>query len=77
MIIRCPYCGESVQVHGLGRRPLNLPVINVYDALRLHRNVLAAANSLGCSRAYIYKVLKADGLKLKDVIARGKHGIFA
>ncbi len=69
MIIHCQNCGESVTVKGIGRRPLNTPVINVCDALKVHRSVLAAANFLGCSRAYIYKVLKANGLKSKDVIS--------
>jgi hypothetical protein len=55
-------------VNGLGRKAFNMPVTNVYDALRLRRSVLAAANELGCSRAYIYKVLKADGLTPADVI---------
>ena len=59
-------------MNGFGRRPLNIVVTKVCDALRLHRSVLVAANSLGCSRAYIYKVLKANGLKLKDVI-EGKY----
>jgi hypothetical protein len=30
--------------------------------------VAAAANELGCSPAYIFGVLKANGLKLKDVV---------
>ena len=51
-----------------------MPVINVYDALRLHRSVLAAANELGCSRAYIYKVLKAEGLTPANVI-KGKVNV--
>ena len=68
MLVRCPHCGETIVVNGLGRKPFNMPVTEVYDALRLHRSVLAAANSLGCSRAYIYKVLKARGLTVKDVI---------
>ena len=45
-----------------------MPVKNVYDALWFHHSVLAAANELGCSRAYIYKVLKADGLTPAAVI---------
>ncbi len=68
MLVQCPHCGQSVVVNGFGRRPLNIVVTKVYDALRLHRSVLVAANSLGCSRAYIYKVLKADGLTPADVI---------
>ena len=55
-------------MNGFGRRPLNIVVTKVCDALRLHRSVLAAANELGCSRAYIYKVLKADGVTPASVI---------
>ena len=68
MLVHCPYCGGTVAVSGFGRRPLNIIVTKVCDALRLHRSVLAAANELGCSRAYIYKVLKADGLTPAGVI---------
>ena len=68
MLVQCPHCGGTVAVNGFGRRPLNIVVTKVCDALRLHRSVLAAANELGCSRAYIYKVLKADGLTPADVI---------
>ena len=68
MKVQCPHCGKSVMVNGIGRKPFNMSVTKVYDALRLHRDVLAAANELGCSRAYIYKVLKADGLTPADVI---------
>ena len=70
MKVQCPHCGKQVVVNGLGRKAFNMPVTKVYDALRLHRSVPAAANELRCSRAYIYKVLKANGLKLKDVIGR-------
>jgi len=68
MLVQCPHCGQSVVVNGLGRKAFNMPVTKVYDALRLHRSVLAAADELGCSRAYIYKILKADGLTPADVI---------
>ncbi len=70
MEINCPKCGEKIAIKGFGRRPLNIVVTKVCDALQLHRSVLAAANELGCSRPYIYKVLKAHGLKLKDVMKR-------
>ena len=66
MLVQCPHCGGQVAVNGFGRRPLNIVVTEVYDALRLHRSVLTAANELGCSRAYIYKVLKATGLTPAD-----------
>ena len=68
MLVQCPHCGNSVVVNGLGRKALNMPVIKVCDALRLHRSVLVAANELKCSRAYIYKVLKVAGLTPADVI---------
>ncbi|MFC1861589.1 hypothetical protein ACFLYL_04905 [Chloroflexota bacterium] len=45
-----------------------MPLINVYDALQLYRSVAATAKSLGCSRALIYKVLKANGLTAKDFL---------
>ncbi len=68
MLVHCPHCGGTVVVNGLGRKAFNMPVTKVCDALRLHRSVLTAANELGCSRAYVYKVLKADGLTPADVI---------
>lgn len=67
MIIQCPRCGEKVTVKGLGRKPLNIPLKNVYEALQTHGSVAAAANELGCSPGYIFNILKANGLKLKDV----------
>lgn len=74
MIIACPHCGEKVVVKGLGRKPLNIPLKNVYECLTKHRSVARASQELGCSQGYIFKVLKANGLKLKDVFKgfRGK-----
>ena len=68
MIIPCPHCGKPVTVNGLGRKPLNIPLKNVCEALQLFRNVAVVAEELGCSPAYVFGVLKANGLKLKDVI---------
>jgi hypothetical protein len=68
VIIPCPHCGKSVVVNGLGRKPLNIPLKNVCERLRRHCSVGAAAEELGCSKAYIFKVLKANGLKLRDVV---------
>ena len=67
MIIQCPKCGEKVTVNGLGRKPLNISLKNVCEALRAHGSVAAAANELGCSQGYIFGVLKANELKLKDI----------
>jgi len=66
--ILCPHCGESVEVNGLGRKPLNIPLKNVCEALQAHCSVVAAAQELDCSQGYIFNVLKANGLKLKDVV---------
>ena len=68
MKVQCPNYGNSVVVKGLGRRPLNIPLKNICEALQAHRSVVAAAQELGCSEAYIYNALKANGLKLKDVV---------
>lgn len=68
MKVTCPHCGGMVTVNGLGRRRLNIPFKNVCESLKAHRNVVAAATELGCSPAYIFGVLKANGLKLRDVI---------
>ena len=68
MKIRCPHCGKTVVVNGLGRKRLNIPLKNVCESLRAHRSVVAASQELNCSEAYIFAALKANGLKLKDVI---------
>jgi len=73
MIIPCPHCGKSVVVKGLGRKPLNIPLKNVCEYLRKYRSVARVAQEFQCSQAYIFAALKANGLKLKDVIeAKGK-----
>lgn len=68
MIVQCPNCGKPMVVDGLGRKPLNIPLSIVCESLRRHRNVELAAQELNCSQGYIFNVLKAYGLKLKDVI---------
>ncbi len=68
MIIQCPNCGKSVPINGLGRKPLAIIVNNVYNALQRRCNVAAAAKELGCSRAYIYGVLKKNGVSIKDFV---------
>jgi len=68
MIVQCPHCGKPVMVNGLGRKPLNIPLKNVCEALQAHRSVLGAAQEFNCSEAYIFKVLKDNGLKLKDLV---------
>ena len=68
MKVQCTNCGQTVVVNGLGRKPLNITLKNVLEALQAHRSVVAAAEELNCSQAYIFKALKANRLKLKDVI---------
>lgn len=70
-IVTCPHCGGMVAVNGLGRKAFNLPVTKVCDALRLCCSVPAAAESLGCSRGLIYKILKANRMTPAEVI-KGK-----
>ncbi len=65
MIVQCPHCGKTVDLGRVtGRKPLNITVKNVYDALQGRGTVTAAARELGCSRGYIYKVLKEVRMNL-------------
>ena len=68
MKVLCPHCGKPVVVNGLGRKPLNIPLKNVCETLQAQRSVKAVAQELNCSQGYIFGVLKANGLKLKDVV---------
>ena len=68
MLVQCPHCGKSVVVNGLGRKAFNMPVTKVCDALLLQGNVREAAKSLGCSCAFIYKILKTKGLTPSEVL---------
>lgn len=68
MLVQCPHCGGMVTVNGFGRRRLDIPLKNVCESLKAHRNVAAAAQHLNCSQGYIFKVLKDNGLRPKDVI---------
>ena len=70
MLVHCPHCGKPVTVNGLGRKRLNISLKNVCESLQAHRSVAAAANELNCSEAYIFGMLKANRLRLRDVINR-------
>ena len=67
----CPNCGATTVVGGLGRKPLNIPVKNVYDALRACSSVQRASEELNCIRAYIYKTFKGQGLNIRQVLESG------
>jgi AraC-like DNA-binding protein len=70
VIIQCPRCGERVEVNGLGRKRLNIPLKNICEALQSERSVAATARQLHCSQGYIFNILKAHGLKPRDIIER-------
>lgn len=70
-VIYCQHCGKVATTIGIGRSPTNIAVTDICDTLRLHRSIPAAAEKLGCSRALIYKILKANGLTPAEVI-KGK-----
>ena len=71
MIVQCPNCGKPVVVNGLGRKRLNIPLKNVCEVLQIYHSIKITARKLNCSQGYIFNALKANGLKLKDVI--NKH----
>ena len=73
--ITCPHCGKKVvlaQRNGLGRKPLNIGVKDICDALRDSYTVTQAAKKLDCSRAYLYKTLKEQG-KSPKTFTKGSH----
>jgi len=51
-----------------GRKPLAITSCDVKEALRQHGDVSKAARALGCSRKYIYAMLKKEGLTPHGVI---------
>lgn len=67
-VITCPHCGKMAATIGIGRAATNIVVTDICDALRLHRSIPAAAESLRCSRGLIYKILKANGMTPADII---------
>lgn len=70
MKVTCPNCHFEIQVRGLGRKQLPIGVNDVYDALKTYRTITATARALGCSRGYIYNVLKDSKSMLPRESAR-------
>jgi hypothetical protein len=60
--------GKSGYTHKLGRKPLEHSVINVCDTLLSAHSIGGAAKELKCSRGYIYKILKQQGMTPKAVL---------
>jgi len=52
-----------------GRPKLNLTLTEIIDAVRRHRQVVAAARELQCSDAYVHVRFKRAGLSLADILA--------
>ena len=51
-----------------GRPKLDIDLLAILEAVRRHRQVVAAARELVCSDAYIHVRLKRVGLSLKEVL---------
>ena len=72
--VTCPDCGKQVPIPKpgklLGRKPLDIDVKNICNALRTYRDIALAAKSLRCSRAYIYRELDKHGMTPKEVIQK-------
>ena len=51
-----------------GRPRLDLDISVILEAVRRHRQVVAAARELGCSDAYIHVRFKHEGLTLGQVL---------
>jgi hypothetical protein len=60
-------CGVTVEVKGIGRKRLGIPVKNVLDTIRNCVSTKEAADKLHCSTGYIFQILKANGMTLKGV----------
>jgi len=71
MRIICPGCGKTISVSIGGRKPLSLSVKNVCDAVAGCSTVSQAAEKLGCSRGYIYRVLREHGMSPKALTEGG------
>ena len=46
---------KNINGNNSGRKPKSIPVINIYDALKVSSTVVEAASRIGVSKAYIYK----------------------
>ena len=67
MLVKCEHCGHTLTVGGLGRKRLNLPLKNVYKAIRDTSTGAAAGRLLCCSESYVFMILRRQNLKIKDI----------
>ena len=70
MKVECPNCGNEVIVSGLGRPKKKLDGIKVLATLQASGSVTATAKEYAVSRGSIRNVMKAIGLKTKDIIKK-------
>lgn len=81
MKVVCPGCGEvfkvSIAVNNrgvdmpvckLGRKPLAIPFVTIKSTLSESKDVTRTAELLGCSRAYLYKVIKANKTTVREIL---------
>ena len=52
-----------------GRPALNIPLIEILEAVKATGNQSQAASDLGCSESYIRKQIRLAGLTLAQVLA--------
>ena len=52
-----------------GRPRLNIPLMDIIEAVRTHGNQSRAATELGCSEGSVRKQIKLAGLDLDQVLA--------
>ena len=58
MDVKCPKCHANITVSISGRKKLEVPVKNIFNALAVNKNITDIAAELGCSRSTIYNRLK-------------------
>ena len=58
MNVKCPKCHANITVSVPGRKRLEVPVKNIFNALAVNKNINDIAAELGCSRSTIYNRLK-------------------
>ena len=51
-----------------GRPMLDIEFSQILEAVRPHKQVVAAARELGCSDSHVHVKLKGEGLSLRDVL---------
>ena len=61
MKVQCPNCGETIAVHGLGRKSGKYNVQNVLDTYHLYGSIRPAARKLDMPPGTVWHILKDNG----------------